>query len=141
MKSYSNQEKQRIIFDNYANPKYKLDNKKNCGIFEHSSVCVDEIELHLTFKDDILIDANYYALGCAIFLSSIEIMIKQLLNKNKQEINVILDNYFKMINKTEFDAKNIDLGDLCVFENVKVHLNRLECASIIYRAFKKGLDG
>ena len=43
----------------------------------------------------------------------------------------------------KLDDKNIaslkKLEKLQVFENVKVHLNRLECASIIYRAFKKAL--
>ncbi|PZV99939.1 iron-sulfur cluster assembly scaffold protein [Metamycoplasma auris] len=140
MKFYNNQEKQKIIFENYSNPKYKLDRKENSGISEHSSICVDEIELHLTFQNNILTDAKYYAIGCAIFLSSIEIMIKELINKSKNEINLILDNYFKLINKADHN-KDIELGELCVFENVKVHLNRLECASIVYRAFKKGLNG
>ncbi|PYF43705.1 iron-sulfur cluster assembly scaffold protein [Metamycoplasma alkalescens] len=140
MKFYNNQEKQKIIFDCYSTPKYKLNTKKNQGISEHSSVCVDEIELYLSFKNDLLVNAEYYAIGCAIFIASIELMIENLLNKTKKEINEILDQYFQMINEGNTQNKNFDLGKLSVFENVKIHLNRLECASIIYRAFKKGIN-
>ncbi|PWC08873.1 iron-sulfur cluster assembly scaffold protein [Mycoplasmopsis arginini] len=140
LKSFNNQEKQAIIFNAYSNPQYKLTNKTNKGICEHSSVCVDDLELNLMFKKNILIEVNYFAEGCAIFISSIEIMIKELLNKDKKQINDILENYFKLINKEELIDNNVELGQLTVFENVKIHLNRLECASIIYRAFKKGLN-
>ncbi|WP_231852593.1 iron-sulfur cluster assembly scaffold protein [Metamycoplasma canadense] len=141
MKSFNNQEKQQIIFNAYSNPKYKLDIKKNIGISEHSTVCVDEIELYLKFENDRLIDAKYYATGCAIFISSIEIMIEETLNKTKDQINLIIENYFKLINQKENLETCVNLGKLEVFENIKVHLNRLECASIIYRAYKKGLNG
>ncbi|AZZ65467.1 iron-sulfur cluster assembly scaffold protein [Metamycoplasma phocicerebrale] len=140
MKSFNNIEKQQVIFNAYSSPKYSLKEKKEGGIIEHSSICVDEINLYLNFKNDNLIEAKYFATGCAVFISSIEIMIKNLLNKSKKEISIILNNYFNMINQNEYD-KSIELNDLLVFENVKAHLNRLECASIIYRAFKKGING
>ncbi|WP_330463275.1 iron-sulfur cluster assembly scaffold protein [Metamycoplasma gateae] len=139
MKSFSNVEKQQIIFNAYSNPKFKLDNKTGVGINEHSQVCVDEIELNLKFENDLLVEAKYFANGCAIFISSIELVINELLNKSKEDIKQILENYFKLINKEEIE-ESVDLGNLYVFENVKIHLNRLECASIVYRAFKKGLN-
>ena len=87
-------------------------------------------------------DAKYEAVGCGVFLASCDLAIDLFLNKSKTEISKLLDLYFKMINK-KLDDKNIaslkKLEKLQVFENVKVHLNRLECASIIYRAFKKVL--
>ncbi|MBN4089408.1 iron-sulfur cluster assembly scaffold protein [Mycoplasma enhydrae] len=140
MKSFSNIEKQKIIFNAYSNPQYNLKNKKEGGIFEHSSICVDELTLYLTFQNNVLIKANYFAEGCAVFIASVELVIEQLLNKNKEDINKILDAYFEMINQKEYDS-NVKLNKLIVFENVKAHLNRLECASIVYRAFKKGING
>ncbi|MGX9339532.1 iron-sulfur cluster assembly scaffold protein [Mycoplasma sp. 1781] len=141
LKSFSTQEKQQIIFNSYSEPKHSLSIPRGNGIKEHSRVCVDDIELNLLFENDKLIDAKYYATGCAIFISSVELMIDQVLNKDKSEILCILEEYFKLINREEQIDINIDLGKLLVFENVKVHLNRLECASIVYRAFKKGLNG
>jgi len=143
LSSYSNSDVRQIIFDAYINPKYKTQMLlEEDLIAEHSNVCVDDLRLKLVWKDDVLTNAKYEAVGCGVFLASCDLAIDLFLNKSKTEISKLLDLYFKMINK-KLDDKNIaslkKLEKLQVFENVKVHLNRLECASIIYRAFKKAL--
>ncbi|WP_261368983.1 iron-sulfur cluster assembly scaffold protein [Mycoplasma struthionis] len=140
---YNNEQKQKIIFEAYQNPQYKKDKiiETNKTIKEHSLVCVDDIKINFEFENDYLKNVEYEATGCAIFLSSVEIMIKENINKTKKQIQNILETYFKMINSTELNENEADLlNKLTVFQNVKVHLNRLECASIIYRSFKKGLE-
>ncbi|TPE57072.1 iron-sulfur cluster assembly scaffold protein [[Mycoplasma] falconis] len=142
MASYNNQDKQKIIFSAYMTPKYKVNDLVDFDITEHSQVCVDDLKIKTNWEDNKLIEAKYQASGCAIFLASVDIMINSLINKSKTEINKILDLYFSMINLDNIlqEDKN-SLGELQVFENVKVHLNRLECASIIYRAMKRVVNG
>ncbi|WP_274541128.1 iron-sulfur cluster assembly scaffold protein [[Mycoplasma] anseris] len=129
--------------DAYTKPQYKKDQiiqNKNT-LSEHSTVCVDDIQMNLVFENNVLKNVEYKAKGCAIFLASVELFIKQALYKTKVEINSILDDYFEMINTNQIDEqKASNLDKLIVFKNVKVHLNRLECASIIYRIFKKAIN-
>ncbi|MBN0970924.1 iron-sulfur cluster assembly scaffold protein [Mycoplasma phocoeninasale] len=142
MSFYSNVEKQKIVFDAYLNPKHKKETIKisDKTIIENSNICVDNLKINLSFKNDILISAEYEAIGCSIFLASIELMIDQLINKHKDEISDIVNVYFDMINNSNLDeVKAAKLDKLAVLENVKKHLNRLECASIIYRAVKRSL--
>ncbi|RMA78497.1 nitrogen fixation NifU-like protein [Metamycoplasma subdolum] len=141
MTSYSNQEKQKIIFEAYANPKHKLQtlNTKNF-IFEKSNICVDNLKLNLIWEKEVLKNAEYSLEGCAVFSASVELVIELIVGKNKQEINEIIDIYEEMINGKEINNKSRErLEKLIVFEKVKTHLNRLECASIIIRAIRKGL--
>ena len=84
---------------------------------------------------------EYCAKGCSIFLSSVELMIQQILNKNKLEINEILNEYKTMIDTSTISQRGGEiLGKLVVYQNVRVHLNRLECASIIFRLIKKAVS-
>ncbi|VEU79450.1 Aminotransferase U-like protein [Metamycoplasma cloacale] len=129
--------------DAYVNPKYKKESIEltDSTIVEHSNVCVDDIKLNLFFDNDILVNAEYQAMGCAIFLSSCDLMIAEIMNKSKLEIIKLINNYFSLINGenvSQDDKEKLNL--LNVFENVKIHYNRLECASIIYRAIKRGLN-
>ncbi len=144
MTSYSNQEKQKIIFEAYSSNKYFNENLNitESSVSDHSAVCVDDIVINFSFENDILKSAEYKGVGCSIFKSSIVLMLDMFINKSKEEINSILDTYFNVINKSEStEEEEIKLEKLVVFKNVKVHLNRLECASIMYRAVKKGING
>ncbi|WP_412031424.1 iron-sulfur cluster assembly scaffold protein [Metamycoplasma buccale] len=140
---YNNKEKQEIIFSAYNKPKYKTNNIviNDNTIFEHSNVCVDDLKLNLIWKDDILVNVEYEISGCAIFSASVDLMIDLIINKSKKSIKKIIDLYFFMINGKKLnDEEIILLEKLMVFENVKVHYNRLECASIIHRALLKVLN-
>ncbi|WP_373436105.1 iron-sulfur cluster assembly scaffold protein [Metamycoplasma equirhinis] len=139
---YNPNEIREIIFSAYLNPKFKIEElpHNNKTIFEHSNVCVDTIELNLEFNDNVLIDAKYKAEGCTIFIASIELMLDNILNKDRIEIKKIIDAYFAMINNNNLNDNDFDLlNKLIVFKNVKNSFNRLECASIIYRAISKGI--
>lgn len=147
MNFYSNIEKQRIIFEAYENPKFKIKNdedfkKTDKTLFEHSNVCVDDIKLNFLFDEkNTLKKVEYCAKGCSIFLSSVELMIQQILNKNKLEINEILNEYKTMIDTSTISQRGGEiLGKLVVYQNVRVHLNRLECTSIIFRLIKKAVS-
>lgn len=140
MTFYNNKQIQSIILEAYTKPKYKvnlLDNNKTI-IKEHSGVCVDDLQIQFDWKNNVLVKSNYIADGCAVFLASVDLAIDLFINKQKEDIIELLDIYFKMINTSQIADKDYEkLGALAVFKNVKNNFNRLECASIIYRAFRK----
>lgn len=101
-----------------------------------SNRCVDE--LHLTFQmdGDKIKDIAFQGQGCAVFLSSTDIVIELLKGKTLAEAKEIVTSYENMIaQQGEYD--NELLGEANVFDNVKTHLNRLDCAQMIARGVRK----
>lgn len=137
---YNEKEKRDIIMDYYRNPRNRVDyiNDKNNykEVYLHSSKCVDEIHLYYNFQK---FDIKFKGVGCAIFLSSAEIFIETLLEKqNLISLDKLINLYEKLINKEPLINEEKEfLSKLNIFENVSNHLNRKECVLMISNVFKK----
>lgn len=132
---YSDKQKKDLIMSHYLNPKYKNDDLQinNKSIYLHSSSCVDEITLNYDLEKNFF---EYKAQGCVIFLSSIEIFIERVLQIGFDNLNLLISLYKKLINQEILnETEKIFLDKLNIFHNVKRHLNRLECASLITNVF------
>lgn len=134
MNSYKDPNKRReLIMKHYSYPHNKKDlNKDDVGIVSHySTKCVDEIHLSVAIDGGVISDISFDGQGCAVHMSSADIMIDMVKEKTIEQASVILENYFNMINqKGDYDAEVLD--KLMIFENVSTHLNRLHCAIMIY---------
>ena len=142
MNFYTNKEIQKIIFNAYQNPKYKKENINvtNKTITEHSKICVDDLQINFSWNNAKLINVEYKAIGCAVFLASCDLMCELIMNKHIDEIKEISNLYFDLINNKNISDNFDKLDKLLVFKNVGTHLNRIECASIIYRALKREIN-
>lgn len=132
-----------IILDHYENPKHKKDDVSNLqslvNYHNKSSTCIDDIQVFLDIKDNVIKKCYFYGLGCAISISSTDIFCQIFENKTIQDAKVILNEYKKMI-----DAKNYNeelLDELIAFYNVPNQPNRIKCSLIGHDAFKYALDG
>lgn len=134
--------KRAIIIDRYENPVNKVDNSfadTNYKNFNNKSdSCIDNITVYLHIKDNIVIDAKFGGIGCAISTSSTDIFCDLIKNKEMKEINIILDEYLKMISSQEFN-KDI-LADLFIFENIGKQINRVKCSLVGHGAIKQILN-
>ena len=139
MTFYSDKEIRDIIFNSYNRPKYANEkiNITSLTIKEHSNVCVDDLLINFHWKNNVLVNVEYKAIGCAVFISSCDLMCELILNKTKEKIKSLNDLYFDLINSSNATQKHESLKKMLVFKKIKTHLNRLECGSIIYRAIKK----
>ncbi|MBN0919164.1 Fe-S cluster assembly sulfur transfer protein SufU [[Mycoplasma] gypis] len=136
MTSYSNDQKREIIYSHYLEPKFKSDKNLPLKAFAYSrSGCADNLELSVEIKDNKVVDANFIGEGCSIFVASTDIMLETIVGKSLDEVKEIILNFQKMINKEDHDKKNLE--KLVVFENVKTHMNRVECASLIIRTIEE----
>ncbi|QJR43961.1 Fe-S cluster assembly sulfur transfer protein SufU [Mycoplasma miroungirhinis] len=140
MTTYSNLEKREIIYSHYEKPNNFLKYQDAKSILDHSNTgCADNLVLNVEIKNNILTNASFNGIGCSIFIAATDIMIDILKNKTIDEIKIIIQEYENMILNSKVNNMEI-LGDLVIFENVKIHLNRVECAIIISRSFKKALN-
>lgn len=134
--------KRAIIIDRYENPVNKVTNsfdKTNYKQFNNKSdSCIDNITVYLHIDGHKVIDAKFEGIGCAISTASTDIFCDLIKNKDTKEINVILEQYFKMISGQEFD-KDI-LIDLSTFENIGKQINRVKCSLVGHGAIKHILN-
>lgn len=134
--------KRAIIIDRYENPANKIDDtfdKKNYQYFNNKSdSCIDNITVYLLIKNNLVIDAKFAGIGCAISTSSTDIFCDLIKNKELNQIQIILDEYIKMISSQEFN-KDV-LADLFIFENIGKQINRVKCSLVGHGAIKQILS-
>ncbi|MDZ7293141.1 Fe-S cluster assembly sulfur transfer protein SufU [Mycoplasmopsis pulmonis] len=130
MTKLNENEKRKLIMKHYEFPinlDKNLDEKTANQIY--SSSCADSISIKLEIDKNIVKNISFNGSGCAIFISSTDLLLEQIKNKNIDEVLDIIGNYKNMINAKE-NVKDDKLGNLVIFENVKKHLNRAKCASL-----------
>lgn len=125
-----------IIMHHYTKPQFKskLDSEKEKTFF--STTCQDKLILKTTYTENILSSAEFDGHGCAVFLAATDLFIKQSLGKNKEEIKKLIQTFTQFVVQDTLSEEQIaSLGDLWVFFNVKVHLNRTHCALLTAKNF------
>ena len=135
--SYSDDQKRQIIMDHYLNPRFKNDQlviDETKIVYQHSSACVDEI--WLDYQDQ---SFTYQAKGCAIFISTCDIFIERLIEIGIEQKDQLIKLFRDLVNQDQElndQEKNL-LAKLNIYENVKRHLNRVECALLITKVMEK----
>lgn len=128
----------KLIMDNYVNPKNR--NKNHEGytkVNTHNESCIDNIDIYIKWKDDILEDITFSGEACAISISSTSIMIKNLIGKTKEEALAYIKEFYKM---TDGNPYNQDiLKDAACFEEVSRQGNRKVCANLPLKGIEKAI--
>ncbi|MBN3534686.1 iron-sulfur cluster assembly scaffold protein [Mycoplasma procyoni] len=141
---YDNNQKRAIIMKHYSTPDNKVASVADLPDWSqsylHSSNCVDEITIAIKKSDNKVEDVKFSAVGCAVFLSSCDIFSNIIKNKTFDQIKDIITNYKNLIEQNQTEINEEIFGDLVIYKDVKTHLNRLECASLIYKVVQENLE-
>lgn len=131
--------KRSIILDNYQNPnnKHTSDNSY-VKINTRNVSCIDNLDIYLKIKNNIIEDISFEGEACVISISSTNILINLLIGKTKDEGIYLIDNYLKMINEEEYD-KDI-LKELEVFDDTSKQPSRIKCATLSANGIKNYLE-
>ena len=131
--------KRSIILDNYQNPnnKHTSDNSY-VKINTRNVSCIDNLDIYLKIKNNIIEDISFEGEACVISISSTNILINLLIGKTKEEGIYLIDNYLKMINEEEYD-KDI-LKELEVFDDTSKQPSRIKCATLSANGIKNYLE-
>jgi len=123
-----------IIMNYYDNPKYKISETINdanyISFINKSNSCVDNITFLIKIKKNIVEDVKYFGIGCAISLSSTEIMLGKIINLNIKDALHIVDKFENLLEGIEEEDSEKVLDDLIVFHNIHKQPNRISCAKI-----------
>ena len=130
--------KRAIIMENYSNP---INRKRMEGyekVNTRNSSCIDNIDLYVDIKDNVIKDITFEGEACAISISSTSIMINNLIGKTVDEAKEFIKNFENMIYEKDYD-KDL-LKDAIVYDEIYKQANRKTCAFLPYEGIKKIID-
>jgi len=132
--------KRSIIMDNYQNPKNKglIDDDSYNKVNMNSDSCIDEIDLMVNVKDNIIKDIRFDGESCAICTSSTSIMIRTLIGKTVEEAINVLENFENMIEEKEYSEDVLE--EAIVYNDIAKQPNRKKCALLSWWGVKKILN-
>lgn len=106
----------------------------------HNPSCGDDITLDLRIEDNIIQDAAYSGVGCAISQASTSIMIDLIRGQSVEDALNIVDTFISMIKKEIRDDEELEaLEDAIVFKNISNMPARVKCAVLAWHTLKEGV--
>ena len=132
--------KREIIMEHYQNPiNRKIINDESYEkVNTANESCIDNIDMYILIKDNIIKDICFDGEACAISISSTSIMIKNLIGKSVSEAKDYINNFINMVNEKNYD-KDI-LNEAFVYEDIYKQSSRKTCATLPYRGILKVLE-
>lgn len=107
----------------------------------HNPSCGDDITLHIKTDGDIVIDAGFTGVGCAISQASTSMMIDLIKGKKLEDIGKILETFLGMIRKEIDDESELSiLGDAAYLKNISNMPARVKCGVLPWHSLKVALE-
>ncbi len=130
----------QIIMDHYEHPRNKrTPTDSRYEVMHMDSVsCVDNINIYLRIDDDVVVDAAFDGVACAISTASTSIMTELLIGKTRTEAEYIIKQYLAMIHEEPYDEEA--LQDAIVFMNTHKQAARIKCATLGWNGAKEILE-
>ena len=132
--------KREIIMEHYQNPINRkiINDESYIKVNTANESCIDNIDMYILIKDNIIKDICFDGEACAISISSTSIMIKNLIGKSVSEAKDYINNFINMVNEKNYD-KDI-LNEAYVYEDIYKQSSRKTCATLPYRGILKVLE-
>ena len=137
MPTLNNEMMRAIIIDHYSNPQNKHGpvGEGYEKVHMHSDNCIDDIDVFVKFENDVVKDACFNGVGCAISTASTDILCNLLIGKTKEEVKVLIEQFMHMMHEEEYDEDMLDEAN--AFANTSKQAARIRCATIGYRALEE----
>lgn len=132
--------KREIIMEHYQNPINRkiINDESYIKVNTANESCIDNIDMYILIKDNIIKDICFDGEACAISISSTSIMIKNLIGKSVSEAKDYINNFINMVNEKNYDKDM--LNEAFVYEDIYKQSSRKTCATLPYRGILKVLE-
>lgn len=135
-----NQEtKREIIMENYMHPlnRRRTDNKDYNVVNTANSSCIDNLDIYVRFKNDVIDDIVFDGEACAISISATSIMINNLVGKTKEEALLYIKEFYNMTDGLPHNEELLNEG--IVYQDIYKQGNRKTCATLPFRGIEKAI--
>ncbi len=131
--------KRAIIMENYMHPtnRKRMEEEEYLKVNTNNASCIDNIDIYIKFKDNIIEDITFEGEACAISISATSIMINNLIGKTKEEALKYIANFYNMTNNEEYNEDLLKEG--VVYSDIYKQGNRKTCATLPFRGLEKAI--
>ena len=131
----------QVIMDHYKNPRNRGELEDDAvTVNMNNPTCGDRIQLHLKLDDGKVSDAKFLGEGCSISLSSASMMTEAIKGLSIEEALKLSRIFSEMMQGKDYDASDLDLGDIEALQGVSRFPARIKCATLAWKAMEKGLQ-
>ena len=120
--------------------KYEIENPTH----EHEGVnpsCGDELNLQLEIKDGIIKEAAFTGSGCAVSMSSADIMADLITGESVEEAKRLLSLFLKMVQGEKLTEEELeDLDEAAQLQGISLMPARVKCAELAWRTLESVLN-
>ena len=103
--------------------------------------CGDDITLSLKLKDGVIVDGGYEGSGCAISQASVDMMVDQIIGKNRDEAIKLAGIFMGMIKGEVTDEESIEeLDEAAALQDVSHMPARVKCAVLGWKTMQQMLE-
>lgn len=132
---------QELILDhNRAPQNYRSMENANRRVEGNNPLCGDRLTVWLRMEGDVIADATFQGLGCAISMASASLMTSAVKGKTRAEAEALFERFRRMITGPVEESEQQSLGKLAVFSGVSEFPIKVKCASLSWHAMKAALD-
>ena len=135
-----NEFKREIILENFQNP-FNKDGNDNLGyikINSNNESCIDNIDIYIDIKDNIIKDIRFNGEACAISTASTYIMLKNIINKSVDDAIKYINNFMNMVEEKKYNEEELKEG--IAFDEIYKQQNRKTCVTLPYNGILKILN-
>ena len=101
--------------------------------------CGDDINLQLKIEDDVITDAMFEGSGCAISQASVDMMIDDIIGKNRDEALDLAGKFMGMIRGTASEDDLEELDEAAALKDVAHMPARVKCAVLGWHTMEQAL--
>jgi nitrogen fixation NifU-like protein len=106
----------------------------------NNPLCGDSLTVWLKLDGDVISDASFQGMGCAISRASASLMTAAVKGKSRREAEETFDRFHRLVTGRGEPADAETLGKLAVFSGVSAYPIRVKCASLPWHALKAALS-
>ena len=134
MPTLTNDMMRSIIMDHYSNPinKHDAPSADYEKVHMHSDNCIDDLDIYLKVENNIVTDACFNGVACAISTASTDIMCELLRGKDIEKSKYIIEQYHHMMHEEPYDEEVLE--EALAFVNTSKQAARIRCATIGWNA-------
>ena len=131
---------QSVILEHNRSPRnYRVMEHADRRADANNPLCGDAFTIWLKLDGDVISDASFHGMGCAISRASASLMTAAVKGKSVGEAEAVFQRFHRLVTGRSEPADAETLGKLAVFSGVSAYPTRVKCASLPWHALKAAL--
>jgi nitrogen fixation protein NifU and related proteins len=132
---------QNVILEHNRSPRnYRVMEDADRRAEGTNPVCGDSFTVWLKLDGEVIRDASFHGMGCAISRASASLMTAAVKGKTVGDADEVFHRFHRLVTGQSEAGDMETLGKLAVFSGVSAFPTRVKCASLPWHALKAALS-